>query len=87
LGSYSESLHRELGKFINVNNIDIVITVGKSSKYINEELESKENSYNFNTNEEALEKIKNVIQEGDTILIKSSLGMKFIEIYNGIKEI
>ena len=87
LGSYSENLHRELGRFINENNIDVVITVGEFSKYINEELKIKENSYNYTNNEDALEKIKNIIKEGDTILIKSSLGMKFIEIYNGIKEI
>ena len=32
-------------------------------------------------------KEKFILQDNDTILIKSSLGMNFIEIYNGIKEI
>lgn len=86
LGTYSESLHRELGKFINNYGIDIVITVGNFSKYIKEELNNK-NIYSFDYNEEAIEKIKEIVKSEDTILIKSSLGMKFIEIYNGIKEI
>ena len=91
LGSYSENLHRELGKIVKENNIDILITVGINSKYICEEAINcgfdKENAYNYMNNEEALSKIKEIIKENDSILIKSSLGMKFIEIYNGIKEI
>ena len=91
LGSYSENLHRELGKIVKENNIDILITVGRNSKYICEEAINcgfdKENAYNYMNNEEALSKIKEIIKENDSILIKSSLGMKFIEIYNGIKEI
>lgn len=90
LGSFSERLHRELGKFVVDNKIDVLITVGEYSKYIYEEAISlgfdKENIYKFNNNDDALLKIKNILQKSDTILLKASFGMKFIEIYNGIKE-
>jgi len=91
LGSYGESLHRELGKIVVDNNIDVLITVGNNSKYIVDEAIknnfNKDNIYNFDNNQDALIKIKEILQDNDTILIKSSLGMNFIEIYNGIKEI
>jgi len=88
LGNYSESLHRELGKIVLNNNIDILITVGDATKYTIDEVRKDKltNVYAFDNNKEALIKIKELIQEEDTLLIKSSLGMNFIEIYNGIKE-
>lgn len=90
LGTYSEELHRKVGNVLFNNKIDIVITVGNASKYIKDELIKlgKENNiYSYDSNEEALNKIKEIVCDNDTILIKSSLGMNFIEVYNGLKEI
>ncbi len=88
LGSFSESIHRTLGKFIASKDIDILICVGEDAKYIYEEAIlngfNKELTYAYNKNSDAIEKIKELIKENDTILIKSSLGMNFIEIYEGI---
>ena len=65
--------------------------MGPFSKYICEEAINngfnKDNVYTFDNNNTALIKIKELLKENDTILIKSSLGMNFIEIYNSIKEI
>jgi len=62
--------------------------VGDATKYTIDEVRKDKltNVYAFDNNKEALIKIKELIQEEDTLLIKSSLGMNFIEIYNGIKE-
>ncbi|MBQ7031771.1 MAG: UDP-N-acetylmuramoyl-tripeptide--D-alanyl-D-alanine ligase [Bacilli bacterium] len=90
LGTYSEELHRKVGNVLFNNKIDIVITVGNASKYIKDELIKlgKENNiYSYDSNKEALNKLKEIVCENDTILIKSSLGMNFIEVYNGLKEI
>lgn len=91
LGDYGEVLHRELGKVVVNNNIDILITVGSLTKYTCDEALknnfNKDNLYSFDNNQDALIKIKKIIEKNDAILIKSSLGMNFIEIYNGIKEI
>lgn len=86
LGTYSYQLHSDLGKVINDNNIDIVITVGNEAKYIVENLNNNIQTYSFNNNIDAINLIKEITKEEDAILIKSSYGMKFIEIYNALKE-
>ena len=83
LGDYSEELHRNVGKVVNANNIDILITVGEEAKYIDEE--SNIEKYHFDNNEDAIKYIKSIINKGDNILIKASNGMKFIEIVNSLK--
>lgn len=74
LGKYSKKIHEEIGK--NIKDIDILITIGKYSKYIYNKAIIK-NKYHFNTNEEALNKLKELIKEKDTILIKASHYMNF----------
>jgi len=89
LGNYEEELHRKVGKVIFENNIDIVILVGNASKYIKDELvglDFKNELYDYNNNLEAINKLKDILKENDTLLIKASNGMNFIEIYNNIKE-
>ena len=83
LGDYSEELHRKVGKEIN-SNIDILVTVGEESKYIDEEANSKE-KYHFNNNSEAIDYLKSIVSDKDIILVKASNGMKFIEIVNALK--
>ena len=83
LGDYSEELHRKVGKEIN-SNIDILVTVGEESKYIDEEANSKE-KYHFNNNIDAINYLKSIVSDKDIILVKASNGMKFIEIVNALK--
>ncbi len=89
LGKYSEKLHRNLAKTIIDNKIDIVITVGNNAKYISSELVNlnfnKNNLYSYNSNEDAINKLKEIIKDDDTILIKASNGMHFKEIYEALK--
>ncbi len=88
LGTFSEEIHRNIGKLIIKNNIDLLITVGKDSKYINEEALNngydKNNSYHFNSNKEAIELINNIKKKNDNILVKASNSMNFIEIVSNI---
>lgn len=89
LGEYSISMHKELGKIVADNKIDILITSGYYAKYINDGAINnglnKENSYFYENKSDVINKLKDIIKQEDTILIKSSYGMNFIEIYNGIK--
>lgn len=87
LGEYREKLHRELGQYVS-DKVDILITVGEGSKYICEEALNNDlkEVYAFDKNSDAINKIKEIMQEKDTLLIKSSLGMNFTEIYNEIKK-
>ena len=82
LGEYSEELHRNVGKEVVKNNIDILICAGENSKYIIEEAQKRSNiqTYFMNNNEQIVEKLCKELRKGDVVLIKASNGMKFFEI-------
>lgn len=89
LGDFGEKIHKSIGELITKFNIDILITVGDLSKFINETAVkngfNKKNSYHFDANKEAIEKINAILKKDDTILVKASNSMHFIEIVNAIK--
>lgn len=89
LGNHSEEIHRSIGELIIKNKIDILITVGEYSKYINEEAIklgfNKDNAYNFDNKEEAIELINKIKKDNDNYLVKASNSMKFKEIVEKIK--
>ena len=82
LGEYSEKLHRDVGKEVVKNNIDILICAGKNSKYIIDEAKNNKNmeTYFMNNNEQIVENLSKKLRKGDVVLIKASNGMKFFEI-------
>ena len=88
LGDYSINLHKDIGKIIYTENIDVLITVGNDSKYINESSIklgfNKSNSYHFENNEEAIKLINKIKNKKDNILVKASNSMNFKEIIEKI---
>lgn len=80
LGSFSEKLHRDVGEEIYKNNIDKLFLIGEYAKFIAIEAENqgfkRENIFCFDNKEELLNNLKQNLQEGDTVLIKASNGMK-----------
>lgn len=87
LGDYSIKLHKDIGKLIYEEKIDVLITVGNDSKYINETLINygfnKSNCYHFENNEDAIRLINKIKKHKDNILVKASNSMNFKEIiYN-----
>ena len=82
LGEYSEKLHRDVGKEVAKNNIDILICAGENSKYIIDEAKKNKNveTYFMNSNEQIVENLSQKLRKGDVVLIKASNGMKFFEI-------
>ena len=89
LGEFSEELHRKVGVEIAKNKLDLLFAIGENSKYIAEEAENngmkKENIFYFTDKEELLEKIKNTMEKGDSILFKASNGMKLFDIVEKLK--
>lgn len=75
LGSYSEEIHRNVGKLI---ACDLLITIGDASKYINEETNVK--NYHFDTKDDFYKKEKELLKDGDTILVKASHGIGLLEV-------
>ena len=82
LGEYSEELHRNVGKEVAQNDIDILICAGENSKYIIDEAKKNKNLqiYFMNNNEQIVEKLTQELRSGDVVLVKASNGMKFFEI-------
>lgn len=84
LGEYSDKLHKEVGKEVAKNKIDLLFCAGKYSKNIvNEAIESgmnENNVYYMENKENLLEKLETIIKKGDTILVKASNGMKFYDL-------
>jgi len=92
LGEYSEKLHRNVGKCIVDNNIDVLLTVGKEAKYIADEAKKlgmkSINLFICNSTEEACQVIKEKIELNDVaVLVKASRGMKLEIIVSYIKDI
>jgi len=88
LGEHSEKLHKKVGTEVARNKIDVLLTVGEFSKYIAQEankLGVKE-VYSFDTKEECIKKLKEIINKEDCILIKASNGMNFGEISKYLQE-
>ena len=77
-GVYEEKIHRTIGDNVK-DNTDILITVGKSYKYIyDEEIKkgfNKNNAYHFDTKESFIKQKDKIIKANDTILLKASRGM------------
>lgn len=89
LGDFSEQLHEKVGEEVAKNNIDILITVGKLSKFIAKRAKEMgiKNIYDCANNKEAIEILKNICKENDLILLKASNGMKFGEIMEALEEL
>ena len=90
LGEYGEEVHRQIGKLVVSLNMDVLITVGELSRYIDEEAInlgfSSDCVFHFDTNIDAICYLKQIIQSGDVILVKASHGMNFLEIVDALKE-
>ncbi len=69
------------------NEIDEVICVGDLARYTYDELDNSNTlRYYFKNNDELLDKIDDVIINGDTILIKGSHGMNLLEVVEYLKK-
>lgn len=90
LGEYSEKLHKQVGEEIIKNNVDVLICCGNNSKYIiNTVLQlgmDKSNVYYMNNIKETTKKLEEILNEGDSILVKASNAMRFFDIVEQIQK-
>lgn len=84
LGEYEEQLHKEVGQYLNQKKIDILVTVGKASLFINNEFSGL--SYHFDHNEQVKDFLIQEIKENDVLLLKGSNSMKLKEVVEYLKE-
>lgn len=87
LGEESSQYHFGVGEALK-DAVDVIIAIGPEAKsYIDGACSKgfeKANTYYFNNNQEAIERINAILQEGDTVLIKGSRGMKLEEVADSI---
>lgn len=79
LGATEELLHSEIGAYAASNCVDVLVCVGKLSRFMYERAadEYSGNLHYFETRENLIEALPSLLQINDTILIKASHGMGF----------
>ncbi len=84
LGDNEKDLHYEMGSYVVDADIDVLVCVGELSAnmyqgaIVHKETTEKEiKIYYKKTTEEAMKSIMDIIEKGDTILVKASHGMNF----------
>jgi len=84
LGKFSEISHMNIGNFIVRQNVDLLLTRGENAKIISQTAlsngMSKDQVYQFSSNDEIKENILNLIKPEDIVLVKASRAMAFDEI-------
>ena len=84
LGKWSEEYHKSIIPYILKNKIDVVIAIGNKMKVVFDELKNVEKYYFDDTNK-VVPIIRNLIKDGDVVLLKASHGMFFRTIMNELK--
>ncbi|RGT59237.1 UDP-N-acetylmuramoyl-tripeptide--D-alanyl-D-alanine ligase [Coprobacillus sp. AF21-8LB] len=85
LGDYSQQLHEEVGSYVASKGIDILVCVGKEAKYIYQKArESMKDVYYFESNQEVIDRLDELLKEDDVILVKGSHSMNLKEVVEKI---
>lgn len=90
LGENERKLHFAVGEKIDKNKIDYVICIGELAKDIYNGANRNfnvNNLFHFDTNEEVVKKVKEIISDDTLIMVKGSRGMKLENIIEMLKEI
>lgn len=88
MGDKSASQHRDVGAFARGLDIDLVIALGNIARPIAEAAEGgKAQVMWLETKEELYPELKDIVGQGDTILVKASRGMKLEDVVNQIREL
>ena len=85
LGDYSQQLHEEVGSYVASKGIDILVCVGKEAKYIYQKAkENMKDVYCFESNQEVIARLDELLKEDDVILVKGSHSMNLKEVVEKI---
>lgn len=88
LGENEKELHYETGAYAAEKGIDVVCGIGTLSKEIvnGAQKGSSTKAFWFETKEDFINSMKDIIKTGDNVLIKASHGMHFPELVDALKE-
>ncbi len=89
LGEISESSHREIGRLVTELGVNCLITVGKASHWIAcgavEAGMKPADIHEFETNQALCEKLPELLEPEDVVLVKGSRGMRLEEVVEAMK--
>ncbi|MBU5482986.1 UDP-N-acetylmuramoyl-tripeptide--D-alanyl-D-alanine ligase [Clostridium sp. MSJ-11] len=90
LGDEAYNAHKEVGKYVAEKGVEVLITLGEFNKayeegYVNETKGEKKEIFNFNSEDEAANFLRDHIKYGDVLLFKASRSMKFEGIIKKLK--
>ncbi len=88
LGADERKMHREVGKHAAEKEIDVLLCVGELSKDMAEaagEVNSKTQVRHFVNKEALMKELPQILEKGDTVLVKASHFMEFGEIVEKLK--
>ena len=88
LGNNEQELHYEVGEYAANQGIDLVCGIGPLSRSLAEGAKhaaSPAQSLWFETNEDFIEALGELLRDGDNILVKASHSMRFPEIIDALK--
>lgn len=83
LGEMSKKAHFDVGRYAK-DKVDLLIVTGIYQEEYKKGFE-KENILVYQTKEELIEDLKNIIKDDDIVLVKASRGIKFEDIVNELK--
>ncbi len=78
LGTDTEKYHREIGAFGATAGVDLILGVGKLTKYLVEAAEPV--GIYYPDNESLIDALPTLIEDGDVVLVKASRGMALEEV-------
>ncbi|ASW42653.1 UDP-N-acetylmuramoyl-tripeptide--D-alanyl-D-alanine ligase [Clostridium isatidis] len=85
LGEKAVEAHKDIGNYAS-DKVDLLIAIGEYKNYLKEEFKGN-NILTFETKEDFINVIKDIIKEDDVILVKASRGNKFESIVNSLEEL
>lgn len=88
MGDYAGDAHYKLGKTVVENGVDMLITAGENAAQIAAGARDcgMENVKSFPKTLDVCEYVKDILKDGDAVLIKASHGMHFEDVYKTIEE-
>ena len=90
LGKLSKKLHFDAGKKVGENGIDILITVGKLSRWIAKGARktsfNKKRILSFESSDQVAGKLKKMIEPGDVVLVKGSRSIAMERVAEDLKK-
>lgn len=88
LDEYAEEIHKEIGNSVIENKIDVLVCVGNHSKDTYSIVyDAGIEAHYFRNNDDLIKEIDDIIDHGDTVLVKGSHSMNLLEVVEHLRDV